>query len=47
MRIMSLEEIYLKTTINRPHSEHNIYPYLFRVCLRIDRINLVWQADTI
>jgi hypothetical protein len=42
---MSLEEIYVKTKINRPHSGQNIYPYLFRVCLRIDRLNLVWQAD--
>ena len=44
---MSLEEIYLKTKINRTYAEQNIYPYLFRVCLRIDRLNLVWQADTI
>lgn len=44
MRKMGLMAIYRKPRTSRPHTEHQVYPYLLRN-LKVDRPNQVWCAD--
>jgi len=44
MRLMSIEAIYPKPNLSKPHPGHKIYPYLLRN-LKISRINQVWGID--
>ena len=44
MRLMGIEAIYRRPSINRPDSGHKVYPYLLRG-LQIDKVNQVWATD--